>query len=143
MASLSLMVSRDSAASGCPWKKISSATSSLQLVRHGGEVTGIVEYSPGWKGSRLAESLPGFNYYKMNAGSRTAIGQGIGIVCTGINYASFPEHGHPPAKEILLLDGIFSDESGDYSAGTYFRKPHMGQHTPFVEAETLIWGKAG
>ena len=57
--------------------------------------------------------------------------------------ASFPEHGHPLGEEILVLDGIFSDESGDYSAGTYFRKPHMGQHTPFVEAETLIWVKAG
>ena len=32
--------------------------------------------------------------------------------------ASFSAHGHPLGEEILVLDGTFSDESGDYHAGS-------------------------
>ena len=35
--------------------------------------------------------------------------------------ASFSEHGHPLGEEILVLEGTFSDQTGDYPAGTYFR----------------------
>jgi len=45
--------------------------------------------------------------------------------------ASFSEHGHPLGEEILVLDGTFSDETGDYKAGTYFRNPEGFRHTPF------------
>ena len=37
--------------------------------------------------------------------------------------ASFSEHGHPLGEEILVLEGTFSDASGDYHVGTYFRNP--------------------
>ena len=33
----------------------------------------------------------------------------------------FPPHTHPLGEEILVLDGVFSDERGDYEAGTYIR----------------------
>ena len=29
--------------------------------------------------------------------------------------ASFSEHGHPLGEEILVLEGTFSDQTGDYS----------------------------
>ena len=45
--------------------------------------------------------------------------------------ASFSEHGHPLGEEILVLDGIFSDHTGDYPAGTYFRNPPGFRHAPF------------
>ncbi|UTW01974.1 cupin domain-containing protein [Amphritea atlantica] len=45
--------------------------------------------------------------------------------------ASFSSHGHPAGEEILVLDGVFSDQSGDYSAGTYFRNPEGFSHAPF------------
>lgn len=45
--------------------------------------------------------------------------------------AGFSEHGHPLGEEILVLSGVFSDESGDYSAGTYFRNPEGFRHAPF------------
>src|SRR5262249_18524736 len=45
--------------------------------------------------------------------------------------ASFPRHGHPLGEEILVLEGIFSDEHGDFGAGTYFRNPPGSHHAPF------------
>ena len=45
--------------------------------------------------------------------------------------ASFSRHDHPLGEEILVLQGIFSDESGDYPAGTYFRNPEGFLHAPF------------
>ena len=45
--------------------------------------------------------------------------------------ASFNEHGHPLGEEILVLKGTFSDETGDYEAGTYFRNPEGFRHSPF------------
>ena len=40
---------------------------------------------------------------------------------------AFPEHAHPEGEEILVLDGVFSDERGDYPAGTFLMNPHEGQ----------------
>ena len=45
--------------------------------------------------------------------------------------ASFPRHGHPLGEEILVLDGVFSDEHGNFGAGTYFRNPPGSSHAPF------------
>jgi len=45
--------------------------------------------------------------------------------------SSFQRHGHPLGEEILVLDGTFSDETGDYHAGTYFRNPDGFFHAPF------------
>ncbi len=35
--------------------------------------------------------------------------------------ASFATHGHPLGEEIFVLEGTFSDESGDFPAGSYLR----------------------
>lgn len=45
--------------------------------------------------------------------------------------AKFHEHGHPLGEEILVLSGTFSDETGDYGKGTYFRNPEGFRHSPF------------
>jgi anti-sigma factor ChrR (cupin superfamily) len=45
--------------------------------------------------------------------------------------AKFSEHNHPLGEEILVLDGTFSDQTGDYHAGTYFRNPEGFIHAPF------------
>lgn len=44
---------------------------------------------------------------------------------------SFEQHTHDGGEEILVLDGCFSDERGDYSAGMYLRNPPGSHHTPF------------
>ena len=36
--------------------------------------------------------------------------------------SSFPSHTHHQGEEIYVLSGVFSDEEGDYPAGTYIRK---------------------
>jgi len=45
----------------------------------------------------------------------------------------FSSHPHPKGEEILVLNGVFSDENGDYSAGTYIRNPPGSSHSPFSE----------
>ena len=42
----------------------------------------------------------------------------------------FRAHPHPGGEEIFVLKGVFSDESGDYHAGTYFRNPPGTSHAP-------------
>ncbi|MFV8570722.1 cupin domain-containing protein [Marinobacter sp. SBS5] len=55
----------------------------------------------------------------------------------------FQPHRHFGGEEILVLSGEFCDEQGRYSKGTWMRSPHMSQHHPFVEEETVIWVKTG
>ncbi len=44
--------------------------------------------------------------------------------------SSFHSHPHPDGEEILVLDGVFSDESGDYPAGSYLLNPEGFEHAP-------------
>lgn len=48
--------------------------------------------------------------------------------------ARFSHHSHPKGEEILVLDGVFSDETGDYGPGTYLRNPPGSGHAPFSDA---------
>ena len=43
----------------------------------------------------------------------------------------FDEHIHDSGEELFVLEGTFSDENGDYPAGTYLRNPDSSKHTPF------------
>ena len=45
--------------------------------------------------------------------------------------ARFDTHQHPGGEEILVIDGVFSDENGDYGPGTYIRNPPGSSHAPF------------
>lgn len=42
----------------------------------------------------------------------------------------FSSHDHAAGEEFLVLDGVFSDEHGDYPAGTYVRNPPGSSHAP-------------
>jgi hypothetical protein len=53
----------------------------------------------------------------------------------------FPAHGHPGGEEILVLDGVFQDESGDYPAGSYIRNPPGTAHTPGSAPGCVIFVK--
>lgn len=46
--------------------------------------------------------------------------------------ASFPEHCHFNGEELYILEGVFSDENGDYPAGSYIRNPRGSRHSPFT-----------
>jgi len=52
--------------------------------------------------------------------------------------ASFSSHDHPLGEEIFVLEGVFSDETGDYPAGTYFRNPEGFIHAPFSKEGCVI-----
>ena len=45
--------------------------------------------------------------------------------------AGYSSHRHDGGEEILVLDGVFSDEHGDYPAGSYLRNPPGTSHQPF------------
>lgn len=50
----------------------------------------------------------------------------------------FSSHEHPGGEEILVLEGVFSDEHGDYGQGTYIRNPPGTSHAPFSEPGCVI-----
>jgi len=52
--------------------------------------------------------------------------------------ARFSAHDHPLGEEMLVLEGVFSDESGDYPAGTYLRNPEGFRHAPFSKEGCVI-----
>lgn len=55
--------------------------------------------------------------------------------------SSFSSHEHPDGEEILVLDGVFSDEHGDYPAGSYLLNPEGFSHAPFSEKGCVLFVK--
>ena len=55
--------------------------------------------------------------------------------------ANFNRHHHPFGEEIFVLDGIFSDERGDYPTGSYVRNPPGSVHAPFSVNGCILFVK--
>ena len=55
----------------------------------------------------------------------------------------FQRHTHYGGEEILVLEGTFEDEYGQYPAGTWLRNPHRSSHSPFSREGCLIYVKVG
>jgi len=55
--------------------------------------------------------------------------------------SKFPPHDHPEGEEILVLEGVFSDEHGDWAAGTYLLNPEGFRHAPFSKPGCVIFVK--
>jgi hypothetical protein len=51
----------------------------------------------------------------------------------------FAGHVHPEGEEILVLDGVLSDEHGDYPAGTYLLNPAGTGHAPFSKEGCVLF----
>lgn len=61
------------------------------------------------------------------------IGDEVARATSIVRYApgsQFPRHVHSGGEEILVLEGTFQDEHGDYPAGSYFRNPPGTFHVP-------------
>src|SRR5580704_14334357 len=61
------------------------------------------------------------------------IGGEVARATSLVRYApasAFPAQEHGLGEEFLVLDGIFSDDRGDYRAGTYVRNPPGSHHSP-------------
>ena len=50
----------------------------------------------------------------------------------------FSAHIHGGGEEFLVLDGVFSDEHGDFGPGTYVRNPVGSSHTPHSKDGAII-----
>jgi anti-sigma factor ChrR (cupin superfamily) len=55
--------------------------------------------------------------------------------------STFHGHEHPDGEEILVLDGVFSDEHGDWPAGTYLLNPEGFRHAPFSRDGCVLFVK--
>ena len=55
----------------------------------------------------------------------------------------FSPHRHFGGEEILVLEGTFQDEFGEYPTGTWLRNPHMSAHHPFSTTGCTILVKVG
>lgn len=54
---------------------------------------------------------------------------------------SFKPHSHPLGEEILVLEGVFSDEYGNYKKGCYIRNPPNSSHAPFSTEGCVLFVK--
>jgi anti-sigma factor ChrR (cupin superfamily) len=52
-------------------------------------------------------------------------------------------HTHEFGEEILVLEGAFSDENGDYPAGTYMMNPPGSSHAPRSDDGCVLFVKHG
>jgi anti-sigma factor ChrR (cupin superfamily) len=55
----------------------------------------------------------------------------------------FNRHRHYGGEEIFVVEGVFSDEHGDYPQGYWIRSPHLSEHQPFSKQGCLILVKTG
>ena len=55
--------------------------------------------------------------------------------------SQFHMHVHERGEEILVLEGIFSDETGHYPAGSYIMNPPGSAHAPFSETGCTLFVK--
>jgi anti-sigma factor ChrR (cupin superfamily) len=69
------------------------------------------------------------------------IGEEVARATTIVRFAPnshFDTHIHGGGEEFFVLEGIFSDESGDYPKGSYVRNPIGTRHTPFTHKGCTI-----
>jgi len=69
------------------------------------------------------------------------IGDEVARATTIVRFAPdswFDAHTHGGGEEYFVLDGVFSDESGDYPAGTYVRNPIGTRHKPHTREGCTI-----
>lgn len=74
--------------------------------------------------------MPGVERMKLDR-----VGDEIARATSLVRYApnsDFSAHQHAGGEEIFVLEGVFSDEHGDYPAGSYLRNPIGTHHTPRI-----------
>jgi anti-sigma factor ChrR (cupin superfamily) len=70
------------------------------------------------------------------------IGDEVARATSIVRYApgsAFPRHTHSGGEEIVVLEGTFQDEHGNYPAGSYFRNPPGTSHIPASEDGCTIF----
>lgn len=68
-------------------------------------------------------------------------GEEVARATSLVRYApgsDFSAHTHGGGEEFLVLEGVFSDEHGDFGPGTYVRNPVGSSHTPHSKEGATI-----
>jgi anti-sigma factor ChrR (cupin superfamily) len=71
-------------------------------------------------------------------------GAEAGRATTVVSFAAesyFPGHRHDGGEEFFVLEGVFSDESGDYGPGMYVRNPVGSAHVPGTKDGCILYVK--
>lgn len=87
----------------------------------------------------LASPMPGVDRRMLDR-----IGGEVARATTIVRYAPdshFSAHTHTGGEEFIVLSGVFSDEHGDFPAGSYIRNPPTSAHTPGSEPGCEIFVK--
>ncbi len=87
----------------------------------------------------VASPLPGVERRMLDR-----IGDEVARATTIVRYAPnsyFSPHTHSGGEEFLVLEGVFSDEHGDWPAGTYLLNPEGFRHAPFSKDGCLLFVK--
>lgn len=72
------------------------------------------------------------------------IGDEVARATSIVRYApgsAFSAHTHTGGEEFLVLEGVFSDEHGDFPKGSYIRNPPTSSHTPGSAPGCVIFVK--
>lgn len=83
--------------------------------------------------------LPGVDRWMLDR-----VGGEVARATSMVRYAPgsrFERHVHGGGEEILVLEGVFSDETGDHPAGTYLRNPPGSAHAPSSRDGCLLFVK--
>lgn len=94
---------------------------------------------PPGEGDWLASPCPGVWRHCLDR-----VGGEVARATSVVRYApgaGFTAHAHAGGEEFIVLDGVFSDEHGDYPAGTYVRNPPGSTHVPFSKDGCMIFVK--
>lgn len=94
--------------------------------------TNLMEWSPSPSGSVWRKRV--HQVGPMESGQVTSI----------VRYepdSSFPAHDHPEGEEIFVLEGVFSDDHGNWPAGTYLLNPEGFRHAPFSKQGCVLFVK--
>ncbi|MCZ6590022.1 MAG: cupin domain-containing protein, partial [Alphaproteobacteria bacterium] len=89
----------------------------------------------------VASPLPGVERRMLDR-----IGDEVARATSLVRYAPdsyFSPHEHSGGEEFFVLDGVFSDEHGDYGPGMYLRNPIGSSHKPFSRDGCTIFVKLG
>jgi len=86
-----------------------------------------------------ASPLPGVDRVMLDR-----VGDEVAVATSIVRYAPdarFDAHRHDLGEEFIVLDGVFSDEHGDYPAGSYLRNPPGTSHSPHSDPGCTIFVK--
>ena len=89
----------------------------------------------GWRTLRFEYFRPGIRIHWL---ARASEGQPSAAVLIYEAGAAVPHHRHAGLETILVLDGIQSDENGDYGPGTLVLNPAGSEHSVWSEGGCAV-----